>query len=97
MKMIVCRHPNDNGKYIFKVPDDVDIDVGTLLKVETNRGDQPAQSITGSFSADPEVICPMWGTQPKKMKRVLSVLMENYLEWPEEPEEIPFSELDDEP
>ena len=100
MNMIVCRHPGDSGKYIFMVPEDVSIDVGTLLNVETGRGTQPAQAITGSFHADPEIICPMWGTQPKKMKRVLSYLLENALEWPEEPvvldDDLPFSDLDDE-
>ena len=96
MNIVVCRHPGDSGKYIFKVPEDVSIDAGTLLKVETGRGVQPAQAITSSFKADPEIICPLWGTQPKKMKKVLSYLLENAIEWPEDQEDIPFSDLDDE-
>ena len=98
MNIIVCRHPGDSGKYMFKVPEDITIDAGTLLKVETGRGEQPAQAITSSFKADPEIICPLWGTQPKKMKRVLSYLLENALEWPEEsdPQETAFVDEDDE-
>lgn len=98
MNMVVCRHPNDSGKYIFKVPDGVGLDVGCLVNVETNRGVQPAQTITGTFWADPAVICKMWGTQPNRMKRVLSYLQESLLEWPDEPDaqEQAFVDEDDE-
>ena len=99
MNMVVCRHPGDSGKYIFKVPDSVELDAGVLVKVETARGEQPAQTLTGTFRADPKVICPMWGTQPSKMKRVISFLHESLLEWPDEPDiqEQAFVDEDDEP
>ena len=95
MNMIVCRHPMDNGKYLFRVPEDINIDVGTLLRVDTRRGEQPAQAITSSFTADPEVICPLWGTSPKKMMRVVSCLHESILEWPEKSEDVSSSDQDD--
>ena len=86
MNMVVCSHPGDRFKGIFQTPESVELDAGTLVRVDTVNGSQPAVCITGTFRADPEVICPLWGTQPKKMKRVLSFLLETKLEWPDEPE-----------
>lgn len=86
MNMIVIRHPNDNGKYLFKVPEDTELDAGTLVSCDTKRGEQPGVCITSSFRADPSVICPLWNTTPNEMKRVLKVLREIYLEWPKEPD-----------
>lgn len=98
MNMVVCKHPNDSGKYIFKVPENCELDAGTMVMTETARGFFPAMCVTGTFRADPEVICPMWGTQPKVMKRVLSCLLETKLEWPDgsEPEK-PKYDYDEEP
>lgn len=96
MNVIVCRHPGDNGKYLFMVPADVTLDAGCLLKVETVRGEQPAQAITSSFNADPEIVCPLWGTKPGNMKRVLSYLHESRLEWPEEQDRQEQAFVDDE-
>ena len=90
MNMVVCRHPGDSGKYLFKMPEDVAIDAGTLVTVETKRGKQPAQCITSSFHADPTVICPLWNTTPEYMKKIISFLVQHDLEWPEE--EIPFTD-----
>ena len=85
MNMVVVRHPNDNGKYIFTVPENVELDAGTLVSCETRRGEQPGVCMTSSFRADPSAICPLWNTSEKEMKRVLKVLREIYLEWPEKP------------
>lgn len=93
MNLVVCRHPADNFKGIFMVPDGIELDAGSLVKVETARGEFPAQCITGTFRAIPEVICPLWGTQPGKLCRVLSYLHETELEWPSKPEPVD----DDEP
>ena len=96
MNMVVCRHPGDNGKYIFRMPEEVELDAGTLVTVDTSRGNQPAQCITSSFHADPDVICPLWNTKPTNMKRVLSFLIQNNLVWPEEPEQEHSGYDDDE-
>lgn len=97
MNMVVCRHLGDNGKYLFRIPMDIDLDAGTLVTVETQRGTQPAQCITSSFKADPTIICPLWNTTSGKMKRVLSFLVQNNLEWPEEPQEESKYDDDEEP
>lgn len=85
MNLVVCKHPNDNGRYIFQLPADVSIDAGTYVNCETTRGIQPALCITGNFQADPEVICKLWGTEPGRMKRIISFLHESFIEWPSEP------------
>ena len=99
MNMVVCRHGTDSGRYLFRMPENVTIDAGALVMVETKYGVQNAQCVTNSFHADPEVICPLWGTQPEKMKRVLSVLFEHDLEWPDETDiqEQAFVDEDEEP
>lgn len=97
MNMIVCRHPGDHGKYIFRLPDNCELDAGSLVKVKTKYGIQPAVCVTGSFRADPEVVCPLWGTTPKRMCRVLSYLNEIAIEWPDEPEPDIDMDDDDEP
>ena len=81
MNMVVIKHPNDNGKYLFQVPEDIDLDAGTLVMCDTMRGESPGVCATGTFRADPEVICPMWGTQPRLMKRITKVLYETVLDW----------------
>lgn len=92
---VVVRHLYDNGRYLFYVPDDVTLDAGTAVICETKRNsNEPGVCITGTFQADPEVICPMWGTQPKYMKRVVKILREFVLEWPERTEPVEEEEDD---
>ena len=92
MNFVVVKHPNDNGKYLFRVPEDVTLDAGTLVACETVRSsNEPGICITSSFKADPDFILPAWGTHVGKMKRVLKILREHLLDWPEE--EVPFTDI----
>lgn len=94
MNFVVVKHPNDNGKYLFRVPDGITLDAGALVTCETVRSsNEPGICITSSFSADPAFILPAWGTRLGKMKRVMKVLREFPLEWPEE--ELPFTDVED--
>ena len=97
MTFIVVKHPNDSGKYLFQVPDGVELDPGTMVSCETNRGIQPGICATGVFRADPEVVCRMWGTTPERMKRILSWMAEMPLDWGDVPERKHRPEDDDEP
>ena len=84
---VVVMHMYDTGRYIFLVPDGVTLDAGTQVICETKRSPhEPGVCLTGTFEADPEVICPLWGTQPKHMKRVIKVMREFDLEWTKEPD-----------
>lgn len=94
MNLVVVKHPNDSGKYLFRVPEDVTLDAGTLVTCDTARGkNQPAICATSSFQADPELACPLWGTTPNNLKRVTKVLRECLLEWQDDP--LPFTESSD--
>ena len=96
MNMVVIRHPQNTGGYLFKVPDGVSIDVGTLVNCETCRGVQPGVCITPSFNADPNAICKLYSTSEKQMKRIISIMVESFLEWPDEPvQDTPECNSDD--
>ena len=99
MNFVVIKHPNDNGKYLFKVPEGVALDAGTMVACDTSRGkNQPGFCATATFEGDPEVVAPMWGGDPKKIRKVTQVLREFVLEWPEEAEtagDTPIDEDDD--
>lgn len=95
-KFVIVRHMYDNGRYLFYVPEDVELDPGTAVICETKRSKaEPGVCLTSTFTADPEVICPLWWTQPKSMKRVMKVLREFVLEWPEGSEPEPEDDDDD--
>lgn len=97
MNMVAVRHMGDSGKYLFQLPDGVQLDPGTTVLCETRRNPlEPGVCVTPSFEADPDVVCPLWGTQTAAMKRVIKVLREFSLEWPEEPERAVEDEDDDE-
>lgn len=95
MNFVVIKHV-DSGKYLFRVPEDVTLDAGTAVLCDTSRGrNQPGICVTGNFTADPAVICPLWGTKPEALKRVTTVLREFKLEWPDMPKRL-VSEDEDE-
>ena len=90
MNFVLARHPNYNGRYLFKVPESTFLDAGTLIACDTARGqNQPAVCLTASFHGDPDVVCPLWGTTVKKLKPVTKVLREFLIDWGEE---LPFTE-----
>lgn len=90
MNFVICKHMNDSGKYLFAVPEDVTIDAGTIVACDTVRGlSQPAICVTSSFKADPDKICPMWGTTKAHMKPVTKILREFMLDWGDK---LPFTE-----
>ena len=94
MKFVVVKHPNNNGHYLFRVPDSIELDVDTLVIVETARGNQPAVCVTGTFRANYEDIVKHWGGGP--VKRVLKVMREFALEWPEQPNDLVI-DMEDKP
>ena len=100
MNFVAVKHANNN-KYLFRVPEGVTLDAGTAVLCDTSRGtNQPGVCVTATFEADPAVICPLWGTEQKNLRRVTTVLREFKLEWPEGTEttdETDWDEDDDIP
>lgn len=85
MKLVVVRHLGDSGKYLFQLPETTELEAGTTVLCRTKRNPlEPGVCVTPSFDADPAVICPLWGTQPERMQKVIKVLREFSLPWPEE-------------
>ena len=69
--MVIVKHIQDNGKYLFYVPKSICLTAGEKVVCETSRGsDQMGVCCCDSFRADPEMMCPLFGTQPQKMKYV---------------------------
>lgn len=68
---VIVKHLVDSGKYLFQVPHGVNLSVGDQVVCETKRSkDEPGMCCCDSFLADPEVVCPLFGVQPDKMKYV---------------------------
>lgn len=85
MNMVVVQHPESSGRYLFRVPEYMGLEPGTLVVCETCRGEQPGVCVTSSFQACPEDICKLWNTKPANMKRIIACMVRTELEWPVEP------------
>ena len=67
----IIKHISDNGKYLFNVPKGISLSAGDKVVCDTSRdGDQLGVCCCDSFLADPNVVCPLFGTQPEKMRMV---------------------------
>ena len=74
-KLVIIKHVADNGKYLFKVPECVDLKAGSKVVCDTCRGtDQLGVCLCDSFTADAEVICPLFGTQVKNLRYVTGIV-----------------------
>ena len=73
-KLVIVKHWQDNGKYLFLVPPMVDLKAGNQVICNTSRGnDQPGQCCCDSFEvADDmvESICKLFGTQASQLRSV---------------------------
>lgn len=85
MNLVIVRHfeTNTGSKFLFRLPDDVNIDAGDYVICTTNKGDCLGQCCTGNFRADPETMKRLWGAT-KEIKPILSVLRPSVLEYPED-------------
>ena len=87
-KHVIIKHIQDNGKYLFWVPKKVNLEAGDKIICNTARGgDQLGICCCDSFMADPEVVCPLFGTQPQKMKYVTGVVSYEKFDTTDEDEE----------
>lgn len=76
MNVVVCKHPNDNGKYLFEVPKDEALFAGDYVLVSTKKSpSEIALCITDSFvPEDPEAIAKLWGSNTKTICPVVAKL-----------------------
>lgn len=69
--MVIVKHLQDNGKFLFYVPKGIELTAGGKVVCDTSRGnDQLGVCCCDSFTADPDVVCPLFGVSPKGMKYV---------------------------
>ena len=73
--MVIIKHVQDNGKYLFYVPKSISLSAGDKVVCETCRGgDQLGVCCCDSFLGDPAVVCPLFGTQLEKMRYVVGMV-----------------------
>ena len=87
--LVIIKHLQDGGKYLFKVPKEVNLHAGDKIVCNTARGtDQLGICCCDSFYADPEVMCPLFGTQVGNLRYVTGMVdyqrFENVMEDEEE-------------
>ena len=69
--LVIVKHIQDNGKYLFKVPKGISLSAGDKVVCDTSRGtDQLAVCCCDSFLADEKMMCQLFGTQVEKMRYV---------------------------
>lgn len=87
-KFVIVKHIQDNGKYLFYVPKDVTLKAGNKVVCDTSRGtDQLGVCCCDSFVAEPEVVCPLFGTHPEKMRYVTGMVTYDKFDTTDEDEE----------
>ena len=68
---VIIKHLTDSGKYLFRVPNRIDLECGDYVMCDTCRGEnQLGVCCCDAFLADPEIVEPLFGTQSSKMKYV---------------------------
>ena len=70
-KFVIVKHMADNGKFLFFVPENVDLPAGKNVICDTSRGNyQLGICCCDSFIAEQETVMPLFGTCEKAMKYV---------------------------
>ena len=75
-KFVIVQHVCDNGKYLFEVPKGRSVYACEYVLCDTRKGkNQVGVALCDDFSADPEVLCPLFGTTPDDLRKVTARLM----------------------
>ena len=87
MNFVAVKHPKDNRSFIFELPMNTTVLAGQWVVVDTKmRDNEIAICVTPSFTGVPDVICPLWGTTKRQMKRVKKLLRESTLKYEDDEE-----------
>lgn len=77
LNAVVCVHPNDSGRYVFRAPDTAErkLNVGDRVLVDTKRGPgQMAQCITPQFRIADFQLKEYYGVEVKNLRPVTAYL-----------------------
>ena len=70
-KFVIIKHPENSGKYLFRVPETAILNAGDQVMCDTSHGkDQIGVCCCDSFFAEPEVVCKLFGTHPGNLRFV---------------------------
>jgi len=95
--MVIVKHLADNGKFLFYVPKAISLSAGDQVVCDTVRGkNQLGVCCCDSFMGKPDVVCPLFGTQPKMMQYVTGKVEYEKFELAREDEEYDESIQEDE-
>ena len=85
---VIIKHLNDNGKYLFRVPNGISLEAGDKVVCDTCKGnDQIGVCLCDSFLADPETMYTLFATKESNMKWITGkVEIEKFSEAREEEE-----------
>jgi len=68
---VIVKHFENSGKFLFRVPKGIVLEVGDKIMCDTKRGnDQLGVCCCDSFMANPDVIMPLFGVTESSMKFV---------------------------
>ena len=77
VNVVVCVHPNDSGRYVFRAPDNLEMDlvVGDRVLVDTKKGPgQVAQCITPQFRIADFQLKEFYGVDVNNLRPVTAYL-----------------------
>lgn len=71
VNIVLIQHPNNPGWYVFRAPDNVQLNVGDRVLCTTSRGNcQFGQCITPSFRIGDWQLEQLYGVTVKKLKPI---------------------------
>lgn len=74
-KYVIVKHMNNDGRFLFQVPNHEYLDAGDMVICDTSKGkDQMGVCLCDSFLAEPEMICRLFGVKPENMRFVTGVV-----------------------
>lgn len=89
-RMVIVKHFCHSGHFLFLVPpmpSYENIYAGELVMCDTKRGEQFGTALCDSFTADDEMMCQYFNTNPKAMRYVIARFNREDLDVPKEEEE----------
>lgn len=79
MKLIIVKQ--ENGKYLFRVPEMISIGAGEQLVLDTAKGATTGMALCDAFyasEADSLAVMKAFSTEPKRMKYVIGKVRYDY-------------------
>lgn len=74
-KIATVKHPNCDRPFTFRVPENLDLDVGDYVLCKTKKGpSEVAKCITPSFEIMECHLLEFYNVEPKKLQPIVGIL-----------------------